>query len=163
MKRALVLACGNPLRGDDAVALHVARALVTGFCDEETVVYSQHQWLPENAETISQSDLVIFVDASAEFAAGQVRTRRVVAGKTPPQPTTHTICPATLLAMSRDLFGKLPEQSFLVTVGGDSFEVSEHLSDSVRHAIPLALAHVKAVLSGVSVPDPLARSQGASS
>jgi hypothetical protein len=40
---------------------------VTGFCDGETEVHSQQQWLPEMAETISKADLVIFVDASREI------------------------------------------------------------------------------------------------
>lgn len=157
MKRALVLACGNPLRGDDAVALHVAKALVTGFCDEDTLVYSQHQWLPEMAETISESELVIFVDASEEIAAGEVCTRTVVPVAAVPHPMTHSVSPAALLAMARDLYGRLPKDTYLVSIGGESFGLSEKLSDRVRHAVPVALDHVKAILSGVSFPESQAR------
>ncbi len=104
MNRALVLACGNPLRGDDAVALHVAKALLTGFCDEETLVYSQHQWLPEMAETISEVSLVIFVDASTEFQPAKLAIRQVAARRLiwAAQLMTHGMNPATLLAMSRE-------------------------------------------------------------
>jgi hydrogenase maturation protease len=163
MDRALVLACGNPLRGDDAVALHVAKALVTGFCDKETLVYSQHQWLPEMAEIISEVSLVIFVDASVELPAGEVATRRLQSGDSigPPQVMTHGMTPATLLAMARELYGKLPDEAYLVSIGCESFELSNQLSESVRHAVPVALDHVKAILSGVSFPDPIARTQNA--
>jgi hydrogenase maturation protease len=165
MKRALVLACGNPLRGDDAVALHIAKALVTGFCDEDTLVYSQHQWLPEMAETISEVAMVIFVDASIEIPAGEVAIQHLTSGQpvAGPQVMTHEMNPLTLLAMSRELYGKVPDEAFLVSVGGASFELSNQLSESARHAVPVALDHVKAILSGVSFPEPIARTQRAPS
>lgn len=165
MNRALVLACGNPLRGDDAVALHVAKALVTGFCDEDTLVYSQHQWLPEMAETISEVSLVIFVDASAELAPGEVATRKLRPRDSigTPQVMTHGMSPATLLAMSHELYGKLPDEAYLISIGCQSFDLSDQLSESVRHAVPVALDHVKAILSGVSFPEPIARTQKAPS
>jgi hydrogenase maturation protease len=165
MNRALVLACGNPLRGDDAVALYVAKALVTGFCDEGTLVYSQHQWLPEMAERISEVSLVIFIGASAEIPAGEVAIERLQPGGSVGtlQVMTHGTNPANLLAMSRELYRKLPDEAYLVSVGGESFELSNQLSESVRHAVPIALDHVKAILSGVSFPDPIERTQDASS
>jgi hydrogenase maturation protease len=163
LKHALVLACGNPLRGDDAVALHVAKALVTGFCDGETEVHSQHQWLPEMAETISEANWVIFVDASTEIPAGAVRNRLTVPSVPSQHALSHTMNPEKLLAMTRDLYGTLPPEAFLVSIGGESFELSNQLSERVRHAVPLALDVVKAILSGVSVPQPLASSQKAAS
>ena len=150
-KRALVLACGNSHRGDDAVALHVAKSLVCGFCDGGTEVHSQHQWLPEMAETISEANLVIFVDASAEVPPGEVSTRLVTAQPSP-QAFTHSMSPEKLLAMARDVYHSLPQEAYIISIGGESFAPSDQLSERVRHAIPLALDQVKAILSGVSVP-----------
>lgn len=163
MKHALVLACGNPLHGDDAVALHVAQALVTGFCDGETEVHWQHQWLPAMAESISEANLVIFVDASTEIPAGAVRAKLVLPVPSSPLAMSHTMSPERLLALSRDLYRALPQEAFLVSIGADSFELPDQLSDRVRHAVPLALDHVKAILSGVTVPQLLACSQRAAS
>ena len=163
LKHALVLACGNPLRGDDAVALHVAKALVTGFCDGETEVHSQHQWLPEMAETISEANLVIFVDASTEIPAGVVCNRLVVPSVPSQHALSHSMSPEKLLAMARDFYGTLPQEAFLVSIGGESFELSNELSERVRHAVPLALDVVKAILSGVSVPQQKASYQRAAS
>lgn len=150
--RALILTCGNPHRGDDGVAGEVAKALLAGFCDAETKVHSDQQWLPEMAEWISEAGLVIFVDASAEMAPGEVRSQEVTAHAASPQAFTHSMTPAGLLALAKRLYGKTPESAYLVTIGGDSFALSEELSEVVRHAIPVALDLVKAILSGVSVP-----------
>jgi hydrogenase maturation protease len=109
LKHALVLACGNPPRGDDAVALHVAEALVTGFCDGETEVHSQQQWLPEMAETISEADLVIFVDASTEIPPGVVCNRLVVPSAPSQHALSHTLSPEKLLVMARDPYGTVPQ------------------------------------------------------
>ncbi len=151
-KRALVLTCGNPQRGDDGVAEKVAEALLAGFCDAETKVQCQQQWVPELAESISEAELVIFVDASAELKPGEVRSQGVKACATSPQSFTHSMTPAGLLALAKQLYGNAPTAAYLVTIGGDSFELSEELTDVVWHAIPVALDQIKAILSGVSVP-----------
>ena len=153
-KRALVLACGNPLRGDDAVALNVAESLMRGICDGETEIHIEHQWLPEMAEMISESNVVIFVDASREIPAGAVCTRLLAPADSSKEALTHSVSPERLLALARDLYHSLPQEAYLVSVGGKSFELSSRLSEPVRRAIPLALNHLKAILSGVSVPPP---------
>ena len=151
-RRALILACGNPQRGDDGVGSHVADALLAGFCDAETKVHSHQQWLPEMAEAISEADLVIFVDASTELAPGEVSSRALRPAAAKAEAFTHSMRPAGLLELAGQLYGKTPEAAYLVTIGGESFELSEQLSETVRHAVPVAIDHVKAILSGVSVP-----------
>ncbi len=155
-ERALILACGNPLRGDDGVALHVAESLVRGICEGKTEVETGHQWLPEMAERISEADVVIFVDASRDIPAGAVCTRLVAAANPAPQALTHSMSPEKLLALARDLYHSLPQEAHLVSIGAASFELSTQLSEPARHAIPVALNQVKAILSGVSVPRPQA-------
>ena len=153
-ERALVLACGNPLRGDDAVALHVAESLVRGICDGKTEVHARQQWLPEMAERISEANVVIFVDASREIPAGAVCAKLVEPANFPPEALTHSMSPEKLLVLARDLYHSVPQEAYVVSIGAESFELSSQLSEPVRHAIPLALNQVKAILSGVSVPEP---------
>ncbi len=155
MKRqALVLTCGNPQRGDDGIAEQVGKALSAGFCDANTKVCCLQQWLPEMAEAISEAGLLIFIDASAELEPGEVRSQPVKPCAASPQSFTHSMSPATLLALAKQLYGSAPSLAYLVTIGGASFELSEQLTDAARHAIPVALDQVKALLSGVSLPDP---------
>jgi len=59
MNHALVLACGNPLRGDDGIAVLLARYFRAEFCEPETDIQSLQQWTPDLAEPISQSDVVL--------------------------------------------------------------------------------------------------------
>jgi hydrogenase maturation protease len=156
MSRALVLACGNSLRGDDGVGAQIAQVLRMGLYDADLEVHSQLQWTPELAEPISRAELVIFVDASASVAPGELRTEPIA-----PQEElartgsmTHHCDPSGLLALAQLLYGETPQRSFLVTIGGASFEYSSELSEPVRRAIPHAVNRIKAFLSGVSFPTP---------
>jgi hydrogenase maturation protease len=163
VNRALVLACGNSLRGDDAVALHVARELRAGLCEPETVVHDSTQWAPELAESISEAEVVIFVDASAVLPAGKVISRRVSPKPEDPGSISHSCSPGGLLALAKQLYGVVPSSAFLITIGAQSFEFSEELSDAVKLTIPEALAQIKAILSGVSLPSKEQRARSSSS
>jgi len=152
MNRALILACGNSLRGDDAAALHVARELRSGLCQPETKIHSSTQWTPELAEFISQADVVIFVDASAVLPPGVVQTRAVSAIPDAPGSLSHRSSPAGLLALAKRLYGAIPARAFLITIGAKSFELSEELSEPVRLAIPEVIERIKGILSDISLP-----------
>ncbi len=152
MNRALILACGNSLRGDDAVALHVVRELRAGLCEPETVIQATTQWAPEEAEPISEAELVIFVDASAVLPTGGVQCKRISPKADAPNRFSHSSSPEGLLALAKQLYGEVPASAFLITIGAQSFEFSEELSEPVKLAIPEALAQIKAILSGVSLP-----------
>jgi hydrogenase maturation protease len=163
VNRALILACGNSLRGDDAVALHVARELRAGLCEPETVIHSSTQWAPEQAESISKAEVVIFVDASAVLPTGAVQSRRVSPKPEEPSSFSHSCSPEALLALAKQLYGVVPSDVFLITIGAQSFEISEELSEAVKLAIPEALAQIKAILSGVSLPSEEPRAKSSSS
>jgi len=152
MNHALVLACGNPLRGDDGVAVVLARYFRAEFCEPETEIRSAQQWTPDLAEHISQSDIVLFLDASATLAPGKVQFKRLEPAREFFSSTSHTMSPEALLALAAQLYSRRPERAFLLTIGGESFDHADHLSEPVRSAIPVAMDMIKATLSGVSLP-----------
>ena len=152
MSHSIILACGNPLRADDGVALHIAHCLRAGLCDPETEIQCAQQWTPELAETISRAELAIFVDASAAVPPGEIQLKPVSSAKDGLGVTTHSLSPAQLLALARELYQRAPERAFLLTIGGESFEHGKQFSPPVRRAIPTALTQVKALLSGVTLP-----------
>lgn len=152
MNRALVLACGNSLRGDDGAALHIARELQQGGCEPETLIYFDQQWTPELAEAISEAELAIFVDASRALAPGEIACQRLNPIYKSTASSSHQTTPASLLGLAEELYKAHPVQAFLVTIGGSSFELSEELSEPVRKAIPEAVESIKALLSGVTLP-----------
>lgn len=148
-KSKLLLACGNPLRGDDGVGWKIAEAVEhdPGFADVKVVVVQQ--FTPELSELLRDADVVVFVDASASEEPGAVRSVAVQAAEQVPQALTHHLPPASLLALTGYLYGRIPGRAHAVTVGASSFELSlgaegrpaeGALSDAVREAIPAAVA-----------------------
>jgi hydrogenase maturation protease len=152
MATTLILACGNSLRADDGAALVLANWLRERWCDPETEIRSQQQWTSELAETISRAELVIFVDASASVAAGEVACVALGPIYESRASLTHQTSPVTLLALAQQLYGKSPIRAYLVTIGGASFRMHEGLSVVVQRAIPSAVDCIRALISVVTIP-----------
>jgi hydrogenase maturation protease len=152
MSRVLILACGNTLRGDDGVALHIASCM-NGACGADALVHSSQQWVPELAKPISQAEIVVFLDASASTPPGEMACHELPAGSSSPSSFTHQISPEALLALARDLYASYPARTYLLTVGGASFDLKEGLSDPVSHVIPQAIERIKALLAASGSPE----------
>ena len=160
-----MVACGNTLRGDDAVGPEVGDLLTVGLAGTGATVIVSDQLLPELVDDASRAQLVVFVDAATDRPAGSVSVRTVAprraaadaggadrAGGAPvPEarsldPFSHGMGPEDLLALTRDLYAAVPD-AVLVSVGAESFEPGAELSGAVRLAIPRA---VEAVLHAIS-------------
>ena len=135
----LIIGYGNPLRGDDGVGWRVAAALPDGAADVLTV----HQLTPELAEPIGRAEAVVFVDAAAEGPAGAVRCWALEGvGSPPASQGSHLTTPDALLSLAAALYGRRPP-AHIVTIAGQSFELSETLTPAVEAAIPAALALIR--------------------
>src|SRR6266487_2430768 len=109
-RKVLVIGYGNTLRSDDGVGPKVADAIASlNLTDVEAM--SCPQLTPELAEPISRAGLVFFVDAAVD-APREVQLRKLVpAGSS--QIMAHAADPRTLLALSRDVFGHIPDAWWL--------------------------------------------------
>jgi Ni,Fe-hydrogenase maturation factor len=143
--------------------LFIARYLRAGFCDPQTEIQSSQRWTPELAEAISQSELVLFLDASAALRPGEIQLRAIEPASESSTCRPQSLSPESLLGLARQLYAKTPEQAFLITIGGESFDHPDQFSEPVRLAIPEALNQIKAVFSGVSLPKLTTHAQSASS
>ena len=137
--RRLLLACGNPLRGDDGVGWKIAEAFEQETAYAGVQVIIRQQFTAELAEDIRDADTVAFVDASATAAAGEVSLLELSPADTLPRILTHHMAPASLLTLCQDLYGRLPRRACAITVGAESFELGERLTEAVQAAIPKAL------------------------
>jgi len=146
MTRQLIIACGNTLRGDDGVAWRIAELLLETFQNPDVEILTAQQLSPELAHSISMAETVIFVDAAVEMLPGEIRLEAVEAGDALPWNFTHAVSPGALLALTRSMYGTLPKETLLLTVGASSFAFSEELSQSVQRAIPEAIKKIRAVL-----------------
>lgn len=102
----LIIGYGNTLRRDDGVGPLVAEA-VAGMNLPWVRVISRTQLVPELAEALSQSRIVIFVDAAVNMD-GPVQLRKIDPAENRPS-FGHTVDPQALLALSNQLFQTLPD------------------------------------------------------
>ena len=131
----LVLAVGNPSRGDDAIgpalAARIEEARLPGV---EVIV--EYQLQVENALDLVDRKRVIFVDAGTGTPA-PCELRRV-------QPaaeflhTSHALAPEAVLATYRRVTGHQPPEAWVLCVRGESFELGEPLSGAAAARLEAA-------------------------
>ncbi len=143
--RALIVGYGNPSRCDDGFGWRFAESLRQICSSEEAEILHCHQLLPELAEPISKTRVVIFVDARANGEPGTLDVRTITPARENTS-NTHHFDPAALLALSATLYGVTPE-GVLVTVAGREFGHGDELSPPVAAAMPAALARIRNMIS----------------
>ena len=144
MNAILVIGYGNPLRGDDGVGWRVAEEAAGVLPDPPVTVLTVELLTPELADPISRSDLLILIDAAADGPPGEVRCFPIAAGSAAAASLaigTHEVTLDRLLGMAQELFGHCPP-AYMITIAGESFEVSEALTPAVEAATAEALARV---------------------
>ena len=133
----LVIAWGNPLREDDAVAWHVLEALRRLQPRQSLpALHLRHaqQLTPEMAECVSRAVGVVFVDARRDGTPGEVRCD-AIAPSAGPDPLGHSLRPEALLLYAEQLYGRAP-RAVVLSIAGERFGMGEALSPVVRRAIP---------------------------
>jgi len=123
----LVLAVGNPSRGDDALGPMLAdlveRAALPGV---EVIVEFQLQ--VENALDLEGRERVIFVDAGAGTRAPfELREAKPAADFLH---TSHALSPEAVLATYLRVKGEAPPASTILCVRGEAFQLGEGLSEA---------------------------------
>jgi hydrogenase maturation protease len=135
--RCLILACGNTLREDDGVGPFLAQWAEDRWRDDARVrVLCDHQWTPEMVDDVAQADFIVFVDCATDCEPGLVRVMAVEPAADTSKLGTHHLDAGQLLALSRQLYGRMPRSSLLLTIGAGSLELREGLSEAVNAALP---------------------------
>ena len=151
--RTLILAWGNPGRGDDGLGPAFA-GLLAAYAAPGLTVDSDYQLQVEDAAEIARHDRVLFVDAD-RAGEGPFRFRRLAPTAGVPSFTTHSVAPGELLALARGLFGAAPE-AWLMGIRGYRFdEFVEELSAPARANLAAAVGFVReAIHDGVFLESP---------
>ena len=144
-RSAMVIGYGNPLRADDGLGWRVATELEARRLPSGVEVRKVIQLTPELAAVIAKCELVLFVDAARDGAAGKLTMRRVAAAAEGPS-FTHECSPGTLLRAASLLYGATPD-AWLLTIAGESFGWGEGLSATVQASLPALLAQVDHLLA----------------
>lgn len=137
--RGLILACGNTLREDDGVGPFLAQWAEERWREDARVrVICDHQWTPEMVEEVRQAESVVFVDCAMDCEPGLVRVMNVRPVTDTSKLGTHHLDAGQLLALSKQLYRRMPRSSLLLTVGAGSLELREGFSEAVEAALPEA-------------------------
>jgi hydrogenase maturation protease len=158
--QTLIIACGNPMRGDDGIGPIVAdqvEALLPEHLQKNCRFIITHQLLPELALELAQTNRAILIDARVcdgepvGVATVQAVTPEKCSGcgsqccNTESGLTHHWTFPR-LLAMADTLFGHVPE-AYTVSVSAEDFANPDTLSPTIAAAIPQMCDHVMQLLS----------------
>jgi hydrogenase maturation protease len=135
----LIIGYGNTLRGDDGVGPRVAEAVGALQLPGVRTLICQ-QLSPEHAAPISIAHTVIFVDAAVD-APQEVQLRRLDPNDSP-QLLAHAADPQTMLALSRDVFGHVP-QAWWLTIPALKMEFGETLTPEAQRGCAEAIDKIK--------------------
>jgi hydrogenase maturation protease len=132
----LIIACGNPLRGDDAVGSVVA-VFVESRQTPGVKVLAVHQLVPELIDEIRDVQRVLFIDAGT-MTCDKEFDISVVEPKQSRRFFGHFETPANLLALLHELYGRAPEARLLAISAysfGHGDELTQTAQDNLRAAI----------------------------
>ena len=134
----LVIGYGNTLRQDDRAGPAVAGIIETyALPGVRTLVCPLLS--PEHAEAVAGARAVVFVDAQAGPAREAV-LQRVQPGESS-QVTTHAAEPRTLLALSRDVYGRVPP-GWMLTVPAERLGFGTDISPLTLRGIEVAVGKI---------------------
>jgi hydrogenase maturation protease len=138
----LVLAVGNPSRGDDAIGPGLAARLEAVALPGVEVI-SEFQLQVENALDLVGRERVIFVDAGTGTPA-PYELRRTSPGADFLH-TSHAISPEAVLATYERLHGTPAPEAWVLCVRGESFELGEGLSEEAGRRVQVAWEALEAL------------------
>ncbi len=160
MKNILIIGYGNTLRSDDGVGYHIAELCEDIYASSPSLQYfikclMVHQLIPELAEPISQSDLVIFIDAyPANDRENDLKVNNITlspeALANTSMPTSalglHSNDPVSLLNLSQYLYEKSPT-AWSILIPASNFDFGEVFSSLTEGAIALALERIQELIN----------------
>jgi hydrogenase maturation protease len=146
----LVLAVGNPSRGDDAIGPALAARLEAADLPGVEVI-TEFQLQVENALDLVGRERVIFIDAGSGTPAPFERRR--VHSAADFLHTSHALAPEAVLATYRRVTGENPPEAWLLCVRGESFDLGERLSATAVVHLEAAWVELRRAVGATAAAD----------
>jgi hydrogenase maturation protease len=150
MVRTIVVGIGNPILGDDAVGIHVARELVPFRKELDIDIEEAYTGGLNLLEMIVGYDRAVLVDSICQ---PEKRIGKVMVLDPAKIPSAHSTNPHDVsfpeaLEMAKRIEGyKIPDEIKLVAINIERcVDFTTDLSEDVKKAIPKALEKVKGIL-----------------
>ena len=142
--KILIYGYGNPGRQDDALGVRLAENIEQSIIAEkiqDVKVDTNYQLNIEDSVAISQSDIVIFADATIE-EIDNIIFDEVNPDNAKIEFTMHAVSPAFVLDLCRKLYNKCP-QTYLLHIKGYEWDFKEELSLKAIDNLVIATDFVK--------------------
>jgi hydrogenase maturation protease len=140
----LVLAWGNPSRGDDALGprlIERLEALQGGLAGTRPELLTDFQLQIEHALDLVDRDLVVFADAAASgpepFGFGPVTPEPAISV------STHALSPGALLGVFRRVLGHKEPACYVLGIRGYAFDLGSDPSPKALINLDAALAFLE--------------------
>ncbi|PLX01356.1 MAG: hydrogenase maturation protease [Marinilabiliales bacterium] len=148
-KRVLVYGYGNPGRQDDALGNEMVEK-VQDWIEKHKLecmsTDSNYQLNIEDAEKISQWEIVVFVDASQE-GIHEYKFSKLEPVEEKIEFTMHAVSPSYVLHLCNKLYSKQPE-AYVLGIKGYDFELKEGLTDNAKLNLEQAYQFLTRQLAG---------------
>lgn len=144
----LIMAVGNPSRGDDAFGPMLADQLLYWLDTQSEDVQAcielicDQQLMVEHVMDLADRHQVLFADAAAQGdeVVSLVTLAPLPIDQAVQGVNSHSCTPAQLLGLYQAMLMKLPPPAQLLSLTGHGFELGEPLSPPARAQFPLAMA-----------------------
>ena len=146
MLNILLYGYGNPGRKDDglgSIVIDLVEKWIIKKGIKNISVDSNYQLNIEDAYTIRDYDIVIFVDASIEEIDDFIVTRVEPSDKV--NYSMHSVSPSFVLNLCNKLYHYTPE-TFLLHIKGYEFQLQEGLSEKAQKNFESAFTFIKNLL-----------------
>jgi hydrogenase maturation protease len=140
--RILVYGFGNPGKEDDGLGIALAENMELERMAGVTVE-KNYQLNVEDALTVAQHDMVVFVDASTSDIA-DFRFKALIP-ESEVSFTTHAMSPGAVLELCFQLYGKKPP-AYLLEIKGRSWNMHEEISKEAKLNLKAASQFLKRIL-----------------
>ncbi len=154
--KILVYGYGNPGRQDDGLGPALAEKIESWLPDsgiDYVEVDSNYQLNIEDADAISDKDIVFFADASIEEIDKFIITE-VKPDDAQIEFTMHAVSTDFVLDLCQKIYGKYPK-TFLIHMKGYEWDFSEGLTEKGNESLEEAFEFIKPLLAEPSKIDEL--------
>lgn len=134
MADTVIIGYGSTLRSDDGIGYLAAERLMELLPPDRAQVVARQQLTPDLADLLRHHRRVIFIDAAADTAAGQIDRRQVEPDGQNWGAFVHEMSPAVLLGCVKETYGQSPT-GILYAIGVESFAIGEGLSQTAKTAL----------------------------
>ncbi|MBD3362314.1 hydrogenase maturation protease [Candidatus Dojkabacteria bacterium] len=145
MKKILIYGIGNPSRQDDSLGPQFIEKFDIWISKQnfplEIETTANYQLNIEDADLISQKDLVIFIDATktdiTNFEFSSLMPRQNIS-----EYTTHSLNPEQILNLCQKLYKNYPE-TYMLQIKGYSWTLGEKISEKASRNLDDAVSYFK--------------------